>query len=544
MRAMDMTNEDGLYEYLILGGGPAGLQLGFFLQRSGRSYLILESGESPGTFFRKFPRHRQLISINKVSTGYDDPEINLRWDWNSLLGDGTEPLFKDHCRDYFPPADVMVEYLCDYARHYDLNIRYGSRAVRVEREDGFRVVDHQGRSYRAPCLIVATGLAEPYVPPIPGIELAENYVAMSVDPEGYRDQHVLILGKGNSGFETADGLIPTAAVIHIASPEPVRLAWKSHYVGHLRAVNNNFLDTYQLKSQNAVLDCTVEQIERRGDGKLVVSVVYTHAGGETEQLVYDRVLCCTGFRADTSIFAPSAAPELAIDGRFPKLTSAWESTNVSGLYFAGSVMQMRDFKKHTSGFIHGFRYNIRTLYKLLEQRYHGHELPSARVDAAPDALSDAVLARVNRTSALWQQFGMLCDLIVMPHNGGGALYYEELPIDYVRDSGLGRHARYFTVSLEFGKSRDDPFNVVRHPHPDRAAESFFLHPVVRYFRGSRQIAEHHMLEDLYGEWKEKEVHRDPLHQFLSEQLAGPSVEGPSPGPVSARNGGQRRASAR
>ena len=42
--------------------------------------------------------------------------------------------------------------------------------------------------------------------------------------------------------------------MHVAGPSPLRLAWKTHYVGHLRAVNNNFLDTYQLKSQNAVLD--------------------------------------------------------------------------------------------------------------------------------------------------------------------------------------------------------------------------------------------------------------------------------------------------
>jgi len=43
----------------------------------------------------------------------------------------------------------------------------------------------------------------------------------------------------------------------------LRMAWRSHYVGHLRAVNNNLLDTYQLKSQNALLDGTVERIERR-----------------------------------------------------------------------------------------------------------------------------------------------------------------------------------------------------------------------------------------------------------------------------------------
>ena len=46
----------------------------------------------------------------------------------------------------------------------------------------------------------------------------------------------------------------TTTHIHVAGPGPIRMAWRTHYVGHLRAVNNNFLDTYQLKSANAILD--------------------------------------------------------------------------------------------------------------------------------------------------------------------------------------------------------------------------------------------------------------------------------------------------
>ncbi|MEU8386157.1 NAD(P)-binding domain-containing protein, partial [Streptosporangium sp. NPDC048865] len=62
---------DNALDYVVIGAGPAGLQLGYFLGREGRSYLILEAGPGPGTFFRTFPRHRQLISINKRHTGSD-----------------------------------------------------------------------------------------------------------------------------------------------------------------------------------------------------------------------------------------------------------------------------------------------------------------------------------------------------------------------------------------------------------------------------------------------------------------------------------------
>src|SRR3954467_2790335 len=73
------------YEYLILGAGPAGLQMGHHLSRAGHSYLILAAGEGPGSTFKQFPRHRTLLSSNKVYTGFEDPKINLRFDWNSLL---------------------------------------------------------------------------------------------------------------------------------------------------------------------------------------------------------------------------------------------------------------------------------------------------------------------------------------------------------------------------------------------------------------------------------------------------------------------------
>jgi thioredoxin reductase len=508
------------FEYLIIGAGPAGLQLGYYLEEAGLSYLILEAGDSPGTFFKVFPRHRRLLSINKIYTGYDENEINLRWDWNSLLSDRDHLPFGQYSARYFPDADDLVKYLEDYAARFDLKMRCRVTVTRIWRDNGFQVRDAEGHVYTCRRLIVATGVSKPYVPPIPGIELAENYTGVSVDAKEFTNQRVLIIGKGNSAFETADNLVATAAAIHLVSPTSVTMAWRTHFVGHLRAVNNNILDTYQLKSQNAILDATVHKIERR-NGKLAVTVAYRHANGEVEELLYDRVIACTGFRFDDSIFDPACRPALTITDRFPHQTSEWESTNVQDLYFAGTLMQARDYKKTTSAFIHGFRYNIRALFRILQHKYHHQPWPSRTIRASAEGLTEAVIQRVNSSSGLWQQFGLLSDVIEVSDDGREARYYEELPVDYVHDREFGQRHQYYLITLEYGPDHafHDPFNVQRIERHDvqQAQRSNFLHPVVRHYTGSELISEHHIIEDLAAEWLE-DVHIQPLMKYFDTEL--------------------------
>jgi thioredoxin reductase len=517
-------------DYLIIGAGPAGLQLAALLEGDGRrDYLVLEGAGAPGAFFARFPRHRTLISINKPRTGSDDPELNLRLDWNSLLGGDGAPRFTTYTGRYFPDADVMLQYLADFAVATGARVRYDARVVSVARPDPdgpFTVTDAGGAVHRAHRVVVATGVGRPYVPPIPGIESAERYDEVSVDPDDFTDQRVLIVGKGNSAFETAENLMETTTVIHVAGPGPVRMAWRTHYVGHLRAVNNNFLDTYQLKSANAILDGDVRAIER-GPGGYRVTFSFSRADEVVRELAYDRVIVCTGFRFDPDIFAAECRPALAINDRFPAQTDEWESVNVPDLFFAGTLSQQRDFKRSTSGFIHGFRYAVRALHKALERRYHGVAWPAGKVDAEPEAIADAIIARVNRTSGLWQQFGVLADVVTLA--GGAARYHDEVPVDYLARVGLSTEDHQVTdalaVTLEYGPDHDkvDPFDItvrrVKQDVPGEAHDAAYLHPVVRHHRGGRVVAVHHMAENLENRWDRPDTHRAPLVAFLAGCLA-------------------------
>lgn len=511
-----------ILDYLVVGAGPAGLQVGYYLEKSNRSYSILEKSEKAGSFFAKYPRHRRLISINKLYTGHDDPEINLRWDWNSLLCDDPEFRMTKYSEDYLPNADRLVEYLIDYANKYELKINYNTEVKHIEKiDDIFHITSNTGEKYMAKCVIIAAGMTKTFLPEIEGIELTDNYKDCSVDLKEYRNKRVLIIGKGNSGFEIADPLIAVTSLLHVVSPSPIRMAWDTHFVGHLRAVNNNLLDTYQLKSQNAVIDAQISKIVKNGD-KLDVEFYYSHADGEVETRSYDKIILAAGFQFDTSIFAEDIKPEMALNDRFPKQTAAWQSINVSDLYFAGTLTQERDYKKTTSAFIHGFRYNVECLHKILEQKYFGNKIPNVVLENTTEAFTKALLHRINISSSLWQQFGFLCDVIEIDGITNEAKFYETLPTAYVHTTESWMKNRHFILTLEFGKTPEGQSSFAIHrvksDDVENGDKSIFLHPVVRYYDAGKFISEFHMIESLEADYESEELHINPLRKFVEKNL--------------------------
>ena len=493
------TQTEVKLDYLIIGAGPAGLQLGYFLEKENRNYLILEAAKGAGAFFEKHPRHRTLLSINKRFTGYEDRESRLRYDWNSLLCDDPELDFRNYSKEYYPDAGDLVRYLRDFGERNNLKIRTEARAVRISKEnDEFIVKDIQDRTYRARALVIAAGTPRPWLPEIPGIELGENYDSMSVNADDYDDQRVLIIGKSNSAFETGNHLLGAARMIHICSPTPTKQAFATHYVGNLRSVNAEFLDTYLLKGQNTILDADIEKIQKV-DGEFLVRVNYKHAQGQSMDLAYDRILVCTGFRFDDSAFDENCRPRLTFRDKLPDLTSEWESTSVKNLFFAGSLMQARDYRKTQSNVIHGFRFNVRTLDRILTNRFHDIDLHSKELTPSPGVLAGELIKRAGQSPGLFQQPGYLCDVAIVRGGDKPVRYLHEFPIDYVREK-LSGEEHFYTLTLEYGDKPADPLHYDRNPDPERAYQESILHPIVRRYMGSNLVAIHHIPESMETDW--------------------------------------------
>lgn len=536
------------YETIIVGAGPAGLQMGYFLARAGRSYLIVEAAPMAGSFFQRYPRHRTLISLNKRFNFYSEDEYNLRHDWNSLLSDDPSLRFTKYSDQLFPAADDYARYLQDFADRLQLCIKYQTRVMSIGKRDqgGFLLQLQDGSVLRADRLMMATGPRAELLPKnIKGIEHATTYGTHSIDLKEYENKRVCIIGGKNSAFEVANHLSGTAAIITMSLRSPIKHAWNTHFPGDLRAVNNQFLDMFQLKSLHAAVSLKVTEIEKRDDGTLVLTtendmVHWSQPTTLRAKLVVDKVILCTGFRfLDPTIF-DGISPETHSDGKFPVLSPYWEST-VPGLYFIGTTMQARD-RVTASAFVHGFRYNVRTLFHYLEQKHHGVPLPGRQWETDQTdllAVAQAMAERLTTADALYPLRGFLGDVLI--YDGQGTIQHQyEQPLDDLLSPDSQRSIKQYEhamlVYLEFGWTSGAARGQARRYPPDAVpleytlpsdhnnpACSAFLHPVFEYYHYGKLIKELHLQESLVVRFVDddyedfnKNINRNRICNFLSD----------------------------
>ncbi|MEZ5322829.1 MAG: NAD(P)-binding domain-containing protein [Microthrixaceae bacterium] len=525
------------HKYIVIGAGPGGLQTGYFLEKRGRDYLVLERSEAAGSFFSQYPVTRRLNSFNKKYNYFEDDEFNMRHDWNSLLSDeGIR--FPPYTEDMYPEADTVVRYLNDFARATGVRIRYGTEVTLIDRNDhgNFTLATSNGE-FECEVLLLGTGAIATVMPDeIEGIEHATDYRDQPRDLEFYRNKRVGIIGQGNSAFETADRILGVAAYVNILMKEPAHRAWDTHQGADIRATNVNVIDMFHLKLLNGVLTPRVRRITRLPDGTLRTDHEYDYPEGDppgTLHLtrVYDVIICCTGWRwVPTEIFAPDLVPESWHRGKYPELTSSWESANIANLFFVGGNMLGGSRNpKSASGVIHGYRYNIRSLVNLLDERYENLPLPSEVLDPLDwNELANWFYERFSTTAALNGLWGFMADAVVVSEDLSRAEIIRELPIENLRERSFGDD-HVFLLTLEFGFHKHDrpPLTFSGPSDPTRPDLAVFIHPVIRHRHGGEE-AEFHFGDSLLGRWDRPHgsggavmsYHRD-FASWLEERLGAP-----------------------
>ena len=484
------------HDNIVVGGGPAGLQMGYLMEQVGRDYLILEGKDMVGSFFAKFPRHRRLNSFNKRFNWFDEADFNMRFDWHSLLTHDFSFRFKGYSKDLFPLADSFVKYLNDYREHFDIKVQFNTRVTFIARDPEtkhFILTTQDGTEYRCRALMMATGPVKPNIPNIPGIEHAIGYEDHETDLELYENKRVLIMGAGNSAFETANHLANAAAVITVALRNNfMKHAWQTHYVGDVRSSGNAVLDMSQLKMMHGMFGIIPTRIEKQPDGVLKVFYTeefphWTNPGVAEGWMPVDYVIRCTGWKyIDEDMWAPDILPKTVKMGKYPQMSAVWESTTPD-LYFIGAVMDGRNQRGPNTS-VHGFRYATRAVFNYMEQRYHGVPTPNAvfPLETVEDlkALGHAMVKRISISSGLYENHALMADAVVIDKQANVARVFYEMPIDYFLENPYFTTKKIILFNLEFGYDHfknPDPNTFVRRNDPERPGCVAHLHPAFRFY---------------------------------------------------------------
>jgi putative flavoprotein involved in K+ transport len=169
---------------VIIGGGQAGLVMGYHLQRAGEQFVILDAQPRIGDVWRHRWDSLKLFSFPKYSSLPG---------WPMQLSS-------------FPTHNEMADYLEAYAKRFDLPVRSGVRATRVSRSGGGFSVETSHGVLQCDRVVIATGgYSRPVVPPFAtevSPEIRQLHSSAYKNPSQLEGT-VLVVGAGNSGAEIA-----------------------------------------------------------------------------------------------------------------------------------------------------------------------------------------------------------------------------------------------------------------------------------------------------------------------------------------------------
>ena len=372
--------------------------------------------------FRRWPFFQRLLSWTKPYAPFEQGTREYeRYDWNSLLPEEKE------CRalmcsvmdgsSYYPSRQEMERNLAKFADRAGVAVRYGCRWTATRRDGDRWVLETSDGEYRCEVPIFAVGVAEPWRPPIPGIDEALHY-AQTRPAETYAGRRVFIIGKENSGFELATGFLQWARQIVLASPSPAKLSINTRSLVGIRARYVQPYEDHVLAGGVIVLDASIERVERTGPTYLV----HTRKADSATELVFevDDVIAATGFTSPI-LDLPKLGVATVGRNKLPAQTPLWESASVPGVYFGGTIHQASPgLRKHgipsNSGGVNGHRYNGRILAREVARKHFGID-PERPVVPRAEVVS-YLLSEFTNAPELWHQKAYLARVLIRDEKRG------------------------------------------------------------------------------------------------------------------------------
>jgi putative flavoprotein involved in K+ transport len=328
---------DGSAQHLdvaVIGGGQAGLAIGYFLRQQGYRFLVLERASELAPAWRERWDSLTLFTPRRYSALPGLP----------FPGDP----------DGYPTRDEVIAYLERYAENFELPIELNSDVGKLDQgDDGRFRVELDARTITADQVVVATGpFQTPYVPKLVEKLAGDVFQTHAVGyrrPSDVPDATVLVVGGGNTGFQIAKELSAThKVVLSIGSqqkPLPQRVLGRDLFwwLTTTRLLNKTVESRLgrKLSTRDTLIGSSPREMTKRYGVELKPRLVDVEARQvrfeDGSELEVDAVIWATGYRPDYSWIK---LPILGEDGRLRHRRGV---TEVPGLYLLGLTWQ------HTRG---------------------------------------------------------------------------------------------------------------------------------------------------------------------------------------------------
>lgn len=193
-----------ILDVIVIGGGQSGLACGYYLRRNKLNYLILDQqGQCGGAWLH----------------AWDSLTLFSPAEHSSLPG-----MLMPKSEHLFPLKQEVINYLCQYEKHYQIPIERNTKVESVSFSNGtFSIQTNRGEFF-AKTIIAATGTwCNPYIPDIKGIETFKGIQMHSgnyKNAESLKNQKVLVVGEGNSGAQIMSEVSKVTTVKWSTRKEP------------------------------------------------------------------------------------------------------------------------------------------------------------------------------------------------------------------------------------------------------------------------------------------------------------------------------------